>query len=110
MAWSERVTAREASVRAGGRRHYNKVRHRQRWTRRLQVLRMLVRYGCPPGMQMALATALGVSRATICRDVQVLRAVLDQTAPGTLISLRTYGAVWVMKKSNNSNNSKRNPV
>ena len=110
MDWSQHVTTREARLRAGGRRHYNKVRHKQRWARRMHILRVLLSHGCPPGMQTALANAYGVSRATICRDVQALRPVLDQAAPGTLILLHTYGAVWVPAKSINSNNSTRNPV
>ena len=92
MACSERVSNDVAQRRAGGRRRYNAQRRAQCGARRRLVLRVLLQHGRPEGLQTALAAQLGVSRATICRDVRVLWPIVERAAPGAkiLISLRTY--------------------
>jgi hypothetical protein len=69
--WSEPTSDDEAHRRAAGRRHYNSVRRFRATCRRLQVARLLCVQGglTVHGTQARLARELGVSRATICRDV-----------------------------------------
>ena len=68
--------------RAGGRRHYNSIRQTRAAFRRLQVARLLCRWGLGYGVQARVARRLGVSEATISRDVAALlrkvRASRDQ--------------------------------
>jgi hypothetical protein len=69
--WSEPTSDDEAHRRAAGRRHYNSVRRFRATCRRMQVARLLCVQGAltAHGTQVRLARQLGVSRATICRDV-----------------------------------------
>jgi hypothetical protein len=72
--WREPVSDYEAARRAGGRRRYNAWRKFRADFRRMELARLLCVQG---GLSFwrsgaALARRLGVSRATICRDRQVL--------------------------------------
>jgi hypothetical protein len=73
-AWSAPTTADEVARRAGGRKHYNSWRRWLAFCRRhTEVARRLFAQGAwTRGVQARLARELGVSRATICRDVQYL--------------------------------------
>lgn len=75
--WRAPVSDDEAAHRAGGRRRYNAARRVQAWARRRQVADLLNKYGLLEyGTQARIADELGVSRATVHRDV---RAILAQT-------------------------------
>jgi hypothetical protein len=62
--------------RAGGRRHYNKMRQADAFWRRVSLMTILRRDGYQPGDYARWAAELGVSRATICRDVRRICAWL----------------------------------
>ena len=68
--WTVTTSDRAAALRAGGRRRYNAERQAARELRRAELARLLAVSAwwreCP---YAALAVRLGVSRATICRDV-----------------------------------------
>ena len=72
--WSWPASGDEAARRAGGRRHYNSLRHLRAAVRRLEMTRFLLARGLDYGSQQRAAEALGVSAATISRDVTVLRS------------------------------------
>ncbi len=59
--------------RAGGRRHYNRVRQFRAVQRRAQLAPMLRKEGLRWGYQTRLAAKLGVSPSTISRDMLLLR-------------------------------------
>jgi hypothetical protein len=67
------MTRDEVCRQAGGRRRYNAARKRAKQDRRTQIL-CRVRWQDMRrwGIQAALARALGVSRATICRDFRAI--------------------------------------
>jgi len=71
--WWVPTSNQEAHRRAGGRRAYNAVRHHRAALRRRKVLALLVERGFDYGSQRAAAAVLGVSVATISRDVAALR-------------------------------------
>lgn len=73
-AWTADTTREEAARRAGGRRHYNAQRQAQARRRRRKLSRLISTLGnvFERGLQARLARALGVSRATICRDMDYL--------------------------------------
>lgn len=83
--WSAPVDNRQAFARAGGRRRYNALRRLHMVFRRAQVARLL---HSERGHQAAIARRLGVSQATISRDVKaLLRESLVEQCPhcgGTL--------------------------
>ena len=58
--------------RASGRRRYNSVRRFRAAMRRLQVARLVHAYGFEHGVQARIAHELGISEATVCRDLQAL--------------------------------------
>jgi hypothetical protein len=68
------MTPDEISRRAGGRRRHNAQRAIAAAARRQQVAALLGQFDRPfaYGTRAVLARRLGVSRATICRDLQVL--------------------------------------
>ncbi|MGH7169063.1 MAG: hypothetical protein ACRELG_02145 [Gemmataceae bacterium] len=71
--WSERADFSAVCRRAGGRRRYNAWRRFRAAYRRMQVVKLWIKY--PPlmrGLQSRLAAELGVSRSTICRDMAYL--------------------------------------
>jgi hypothetical protein len=72
--WSDRAPWAEVCRRAGGRRAYNRVRRIRAAFRRREVARLLRVQGAlfERGTQARLARQLGVSRATICRDIAAL--------------------------------------
>jgi hypothetical protein len=98
--WGAPADFRAVCKRAGGRRRYNAERqNQQNWRRNTIICRTA---GLPRntwGLQAALARALGVSRATICRD---LKAIRDGYVPQRLRPVRVYvnstrdggGAPW----------------
>jgi HTH domain len=71
--WTESID-NSAAYRAGGRRRYNAWRRFVQIRRRAEVARLLTCKGAQfrRGIQTELARELGVSRATICRDVAYL--------------------------------------
>lgn len=74
--WSNRISNSEAYRRASGRRHYNAVRQLQAAMRMIRVAELSSFVGpVHRGGQAALARELGVSRATISRDVEALRVI-----------------------------------
>ena len=66
------LTAEQIARRAGGRRRYNKQRQQDVVWRLLELESILRREGYVPGDYARWAARLGVSRSTICRDVQRL--------------------------------------
>ena len=73
-AWSQPTDWDTVCRRASGRRCYNGLRRARAFFRRREVARLLRVQGSlwDRGMQTRLAQQLGVSRATICRDVAYL--------------------------------------
>ena len=62
----------EAAARAGGRRKYNALRRDRAEFRRIEVADRLVTYGWTYGVQARIAEELGVSDATITRDLKAI--------------------------------------
>jgi hypothetical protein len=73
-AWTAPTTPEAAARRAGGRRRYNAQRQFVAKYRRAILSKLLFAKGrlFERGTQAQLARDLGVSRATICRDVKAL--------------------------------------
>jgi hypothetical protein len=72
--WGAPADFAEVCRRAGGRRRYNFWARERKRRRRVEIICRTV--GVPRGtwgLQAALARALGVSRATVCRDFQAIR-------------------------------------
>jgi len=67
--WSAAVSPELAYRRASGRRRYHAQRRTDRFFRRMLVLDRLRDEGLRYGAQARWARELGVSEATICRDV-----------------------------------------
>ena len=77
--WSTPTDFDTVCRRAAGRRRYNAVRQFRAAYRQVEVIRLLRQYGLfTHGTQARIARELGVSRATICRDVA---AILASTYP-----------------------------
>jgi hypothetical protein len=72
--WSRSTSTDEAHRRASGRRQYNAVRHLRAFFRRQEVAELLDQLGYRHGVQVVIARRLGVSPATISRDVAVVLA------------------------------------
>jgi hypothetical protein len=71
--WStEWVSDGEAAARAGGRRKYNAVRRDRAQLRRIEVAQRVMSDGWTYGVQARIAEELGVSDATISRDLKVI--------------------------------------
>ena len=69
-------TAEEAYKRAAGRRRYHAVRRKAQWKRQQQVLGELVQANWENyGKGRMLAKKLGVSQATISRDIRHWRLI-----------------------------------
>lgn len=69
-SWSAPTSRDEVRRRAGGRSHYNSWRRCIAEVRRQKVFELLSRAGCfTHGSRARIARALGVSEATISRDV-----------------------------------------
>jgi hypothetical protein len=73
-AWSVPTTREAAARRAGGRRAYNCRRRLAQTVRRAEVMRRVACKGgfFRRGIQAEVARELGVSRSTICRDIDYL--------------------------------------
>ncbi len=70
--WGMPATWDEVCRRASGRRRYNADRKLQAQMRRLEVASLMQRWGGGHGVQARIARHLGVSEATISRDVRAL--------------------------------------
>src|SRR4051794_21533156 len=96
MAWSTPVPNAVAWARAGGRRRYNRRRFEEAALRRVEIQSRTI--GLPrntPGLQAVLSRALGVSEATISRD---MRAIRDAASGALLKPLpRRVGVVKEMQ-------------
>jgi hypothetical protein len=65
------TTDAEVAARAAGRRRYNSVRRSRAQLRRIEVLKLIGVYGgLHRGVQASIARTLGVSPATISRDLR----------------------------------------
>lgn len=74
-AWAAPTTDAEVAARAAGRRRYNSVRRFRAQLRRIEVLNLIGTYGgLHRGVQASIARTLGVSQATISRDLRGLLA------------------------------------
>jgi len=95
--WSLAVPADGAHRRAGGRRRYNADRRRAAELRREQVLAQMAasgsRFMTERGWQARTARELGVSRATVCRDVDALLAELFGSGGPFRITFRLLRAL-----------------
>jgi len=67
-------SAGEAYRRAGGRRRYHARRRREAEGRRARVAELVIRWGWVQGTQARIARELGVSEATISRDMRKIYA------------------------------------
>lgn len=72
LDWSAPVSSEEAARRTAGRRLYNARRTEETLLRRREVVEMLRYSGHGWGSQAKMARALGVSEATISRDVKAI--------------------------------------
>jgi hypothetical protein len=72
QGWSHPTSDAEAAARAGGRRHHNGTRQARAQLRRAEVARLLATLGLRHGTQAVIARRLGVSEATISRDLTAL--------------------------------------
>jgi|SRR5215213_4133647 len=67
-------SAEEAYRRAGGRRRYHAQRRREAEERRARVAELVVQWGWVQGTQARIARELGVSEATVSRDMRRIYA------------------------------------
>jgi hypothetical protein len=89
MTWTAKTSDSEAARRAGGRRWYNHMRQAQATRRFGRIIDIMARNrwaGHEWGIRAKIARELGVSRATIARDLQHLRRALDDP---------TYAEEWL---------------
>jgi hypothetical protein len=70
--WAVPIGDAAAYARAGGRRRYHFTRRARAEVRRGQVAELLDRLGYRYGAQALIARRLGVSQATVSRDVRAL--------------------------------------
>lgn len=76
--WGATTSNRAVALRAGGRRRYNAERQAARERRRRLLVRLCFRHGSwafAYRLGAELARHLGVSRATICRDLAAVMRV-----------------------------------
>lgn len=106
------MTPAEVNRRAGGRRAYHKRRQGVAEARRLEVMHLWWRAGGAYGWQRSAAQRLGVSPATICRDVAAVMQQLQDDladfhtcpfcgslgAPDEQGRFASYVAEWVLDK------------
>jgi len=86
--WMNPSWANNAEHGAGGRRRYNRERQDKAMERRLKVCHLLETYGWRYGNGVRFASELGVSPATISRDVLAIFR-----RPGGLVRCPCCGAV-----------------
>lgn len=67
-------SAEEAYRRARGRRRYHARRRREAEERRARVAELVMKWGWVQGTQARIARELGISEATISRDMQKIYA------------------------------------
>jgi hypothetical protein len=72
QGWAHPTSDAEAAARAGGRRRHNGTRQARAQLRRAEVARLLGTLGWRHGTQAVIARHLGVSEATISRDLTAL--------------------------------------
>jgi hypothetical protein len=109
--WTAPTSPAEAARRAGGRRHYNRWRQTVALIRRMKVSRLLrdrysdAHFGGGKvrqfrwGAVKAIATELGVSPSTICRDLkELLRVGRPCSECGRFPSLGVVDALDVLEK------------
>lgn len=86
--WSAPTDFDTVCRRAAGRRHYNSLRQFHALLRRRQVIELVGRYGLfTHGAQARIAQELGVSEATISRDIAcLLRLHVACPCCGSLVS------------------------
>jgi len=72
QAWAQPTSDAAAWARAGGRRRHNATRQARAQLRRAEVARLLGTLGWRHGTQAVIARRLGVSEATISRDLTAL--------------------------------------
>jgi len=71
-SWGAATGWDEVCRRAAGRRHHNAHRRTLQLYRRMLVSHLILRYGYYRGIQVRIARELGVSEATISRDVRAM--------------------------------------
>ena len=69
VAWTKWTDWDTVCKRAAGRAHYNSIRTYRAELRRGEVLQLLQEWGWGHGTQARIARCLGVSAATVSRDV-----------------------------------------
>jgi hypothetical protein len=87
--WNAETSDSEAARRAGGRRRYNQMRQAKAARRLGRIIDIMARnrwHSRQWGIRAKIARELGVSRATICRDLQHLERSLDSPS---------YADVWL---------------
>jgi hypothetical protein len=70
--WGARTTWDEVCRRNAGRKKYHAIRRFKRRLRQRQVLDLVSKYGLGHGTQSRISRDLGVSPATVCRDIKTL--------------------------------------
>jgi len=68
--WSQRTDWDTVCRRARGRANYNSRRRLRAQLRRREVLHLWFEWRDKPGLQTLIAAHLGVSKSTICRNLQ----------------------------------------
>src|SRR5579859_135639 len=91
-SWSVPTSPDVVARRAGGRRHYNLRRQTLALIRRTEVCRLLDRFPLDErGTVVGIARVLGVSAATICRDLNAMypfRQHCHAARPGYIRKMR----------------------
>ena len=70
MSWNSPASFDVVCRRASGRRAYNALRRDLALFRRVEVSNLLLKYGYRRGVQVRIAARLGVSEATVSRDIK----------------------------------------
>jgi DNA-binding NarL/FixJ family response regulator len=81
QAWAQPTSDTAAWARAGGRRRHNAIRQMRAELRRAEVVRLLGTLGWRHGTQAMIARRLGVSEATISRDVTAVFGYRPRRCP-----------------------------
>jgi DNA invertase Pin-like site-specific DNA recombinase len=90
--WSRPTSWAEVKRRAAGRYKYNAIRRVQAQLRRREVLKLLGEIGWTYGSQVRIARQLGVSEATISRDLAVILPLVEECPTCHQFRPRTW---WV---------------
>jgi AraC-like DNA-binding protein len=81
QAWAQLTSDAEAHARAAGRRHHNATHQARAQLRRAEVARLLGTLELRHGTQAMIARCLGVSEATISRDVTAVFGYRPRRCP-----------------------------